>query len=122
MRGPKQYSATYPKASQLTQSEYLGQLYDLIDRIDILSNEYDPVEDTEDILMELSCVADEARTLGEECQEKSDNMPESLQYGPTGELLQQRADAMETWADELEQIEEEELKEGNFDIPQPDVE
>lgn len=47
-------------------------------------------------------VAEEIRTLGEEQQEKLDNMPEGLQQGDTGQLLQERAEGCESWAGEIE--------------------
>jgi DNA repair ATPase RecN len=47
-------------------------------------------------------VLEEIRTLGEEQQEKLENMPEGLQQGDTGQLLQERADNCESWAGEIE--------------------
>jgi hypothetical protein len=88
--GGKRYSKERPKQSQLTQSPYYAALYDLQDEI----SEYDcaAYEDfecfVEDIKSQLSELADE-------CQSSLDNMPESLQYAPTGELLQERIDACE---------------------------
>jgi hypothetical protein len=43
--------------------------------------------------------------LRDETQEKLDNMPEGLQQGPTGELLQARVDGLESWKDELDNVE-----------------
>jgi hypothetical protein len=47
-------------------------------------------------------VAEEIRALGEEQQEKHDNMPEGLQQGDTGQLLEERAQQCEEWADTIE--------------------
>lgn len=98
---PKQFSKTYPKRSQLTQSDFLSQVYDLEDdRIAKLSTDMS----LEDLQSERDELVEEIRTLGEECQEKLDNMPEQLQYAPSGETLQNRVDECENWASELENI------------------
>lgn len=91
--GGKRYSATHPRQSQLTQSEFLSQMYSFQEQLEDATS----IED-------IAGLPDEIRQLGEEQTEKKDNMPESLQYGPTGELLDERAEAMETWASELEDI------------------
>jgi hypothetical protein len=98
--GGKRFSLTYPKASQLTQSEYYGRLYDLQEQVQnaTLENEDDFTAFRDDI-------ASEVREIGEECTEKRDNMPEGLQDAPTGELLQERADACENAADEIDNME-----------------
>jgi hypothetical protein len=55
-----------------------------------------------DLSSELTDIAGDIRTLGEECQEKHDNMPEGLQQGDTGQLLETRAQECEGKAEELE--------------------
>lgn len=47
-------------------------------------------------------VLEEIRALGEECQEKFDNMPEGFQQGDTGQMLEERAGQCEEWASEIE--------------------
>jgi hypothetical protein len=84
-------SKTYPKRSQLTLSDFLGQAYDLDDAV-----QEAPDIDT------LRALADDIRSLGQEQQEKLDNMPEQLQYAASGELLQERIDQCEEWADSVE--------------------
>lgn len=84
------------KPSQLTTSDYLSQAYALQERFNDLTDLTTLEED-------LNGLAEEARDLGQEQQDKYDNMPEGLQQGGTGELLEQRAQAMESWADSLEQ-------------------
>lgn len=79
------------KRSQLTQSEYLSQLYDWEDRKDEVSS----IDDAQQL-------ADDIRALGEEQREKFDNMPEGLQQGDSGQMLEARADACEAAADEIE--------------------
>jgi len=105
--GPKCYSKTRPKASQLTQSGYLSQLYDIQDRVAELSA--DCVDDITDFIDELK---GDLENLKDETQSSLDNMPESLQYSPTGELLQERIDALESAIDELDSI--------DFDYEEPD--
>lgn len=86
-------SKTPFKRSQLTQSEYLSQLYDWEDS----KAEIGSMEDAQQF-------ADDIRALGEEQQEKLDNMPEGLQQGSTGEMLTERAEACESAAAEIEEI------------------
>jgi hypothetical protein len=51
-------------------------------------------------------ILDDCGTAAEECrddvQEGFDNMPEGLQQGPTGELIQERVDLLESWQMELQ--------------------
>lgn len=96
--GPKHYSKTQPKASQLTQSEFLGAMSDIEDEIGALSAD-DSLESS------VTEIAERIRELGSEQEGKKDNLPEGLQDGPTGELLQQRSDRCGEIADELEGIE-----------------
>lgn len=86
-------SKTPFRRSQLTGSEYLGTLYDIEDD----QAKLDSLDDASDI-------AERYRTLGEETLEKFDNMPDGLQAGDTGQMLQERADACETAADEIEDL------------------
>lgn len=81
------------KRSQLTSSDYLSQLYDWEDS----KAEISDMESAQEF-------ADTIRTLGEEQQEKLDNMPEGLQQGSTGEMLTERADACEQAASEIEDV------------------
>lgn len=107
-RGVKRYSKTQPRRSQLTNSEFLGGLYDLEDRISALNAEASMEDEVTDI-------ANDFRSLGEEQADKLSNMPDSLQQGPTGELLQQRADRCEEIAGELEQIDFSDKPDGTED-------
>ena len=97
--GGKHYSKEAPKASQLTSSAFLSQAYDLNDQLAAFT--CTTIEDTKDQIQELS---DKARELGEECTNNLDNMPEALQESPTGELLTERASAMEELADNLDSV------------------
>ena len=50
---------------------------------------------------EMRAAGEALRELGTEAQESFDNMPEGLQQGDTGQLLQARAEGCESKADEL---------------------
>jgi hypothetical protein len=107
MLGPRS-SRTYrqklpPKRSQLTTSSFLSAVYDIEDSIAALQS----LDDIEDIVQSL-------RDLAEEEEEKYDNMPEGLQQGSTGQMIESRKDGCESAADELEQIETE------FDEEEPE--
>lgn len=92
----KQMSKTYPRPSQLTQSGFLSEWLSIEERIEDLT------EVTQDDIYEIKSQLEELR---DETQEKFDNMPESLQEGSTGELLQQRIDRCDEVISELEDIE-----------------
>ena len=95
--GGKHFSKTPPRRSQLTQSAFYATLWDIEDDVAELA----PDEGLEARIAE---VAQALRDLGEECQSSFDNMPEGLQEGDTGQMLQERIDACEAAADELESI------------------
>lgn len=107
--GAKRVSKTQPTRSQTTQSDFYSAVYDLEDRISDLQIEDYATPD--DLKSELDDIASEIRQLGEEQDEKFNNMPEGLQQGDTGQLLEERRDACEAWADELEAIDVEEVDE-----------
>lgn len=81
------------KRQQLTQSDYLIALYDWEDGKAAIGD----MDDAQDF-------ADRIREIGQEQQDKLDNMPEGLQQGSSGELIQERIDACEAAADEIETI------------------
>lgn len=85
---------TPPKRSQLTTSDFLSQLYDIFDET------VAKAEGFEDI----ATAADNLRDLGQEQQDKFDNMPEGLQQGDTGQMLEARANGCESAAEELQSI------------------
>ncbi len=53
--------------------------------------------------------------LKDNCQESLDNMPEALQYGPTGEMLQERIDNLDSVISELNCFDPEEHKASALD-------
>lgn len=98
---PKQFSKERPKNSQLTQSEFMSQLYAIEEKIEEFHCE--TREEFEEFRDE---VKDEIEQLRDECQEKLDAMPEHLQdSSSSGELLNERIEAMDSWASEIENIE-----------------
>lgn len=105
---PKKYSKTRPKASELTQSNYLSQLYEIQERIDEISA--DCAEDLESILDDIKS---NLESLKEETEGSLENMPESLQSSPTGELLQERIDSLDNAISEFEGI--------DLDYDEPDT-
>ena len=94
--GTKQYSKTYPGRSQLTQSNFLSQFYDLQDGLNIT------LENLEDDIANLTS---ELETLRDECQDSLGNMPEQLQdTSDSGMLLTERIDNLDTAIDEIASI------------------
>jgi hypothetical protein len=84
-------SLTKPRPSQLNTG-FAGLIGDI-------QEDFERIEDI-DGLREM---AETIRELGSEQQEKFDNMPEGLQQGDVGQLLEERAQECESWADEIEQ-------------------
>ena len=60
-------------------------------------------------------IADELDSIKEQCQDSLDNMPEGLQEGDTGQLLQERIDNLEYAISDLEAIDYGTLKENAKD-------
>lgn len=100
--GGKHTSKTPPKASQLTQSDFLSRAYDLNEKISgISTSDFNEPEDLKTYQEEL---VSEMEELRDEQEEKKSNMPEGLQEGPTGELLQERYDNVNSAIDEIEGV------------------
>jgi len=81
------------KPQQLTSSPFKSGLLDWEDAKSALTNRDDA-----------QALADTIRELGEEQQASFDNMPEGLQQGDTGQMLEARATACEEAASEIEEI------------------
>lgn len=56
-------------------------------------------------------IADELDTIKDDCQDSLDNMPEGLQEGDTGQLLQERIDNLDSVVSDLECIDYDTIKE-----------
>ena len=97
--GSKMYSKTKPRRSQLTQSDFLGQIYDIEQRLSEMTVE-------EDLETSRDEIVDDLRNLQDEVQEKLDNMPEQLQdSSSSGMMLQERVDELDSMLSDLENIE-----------------
>lgn len=111
--GGKRYSLTRPRASQLTQSAYYGTIRSLVEQIEDAEN----FTDNEEFISFRDEIASQLQELGQETQDSLDNMPDSLQYSPTGEMLQERIDACENAECDLDSIDEldDEPEKSDFD-------
>jgi hypothetical protein len=97
----KHVSKTPPRRSQLTQSSFLSQMYDIEDV------EISGLTITSDFESDVQSIIDSLENLRSECEDKLSNMPEQLQSAPTGEMLQNRIDSVQEMIDELEGIDKE---------------
>jgi hypothetical protein len=97
---PKQYSKNKPKQSQLTLSNFMSTLYTIQENIEEFSA--DTCDDFKSFKDE---ILGEIESLKDETQSSFDNMPESLQSGDTGQLLEERINALDEWHNDIEQIE-----------------
>lgn len=95
-------SKAYPRQSQLTMSEYKIQAHQLNEQIEDFHHD-GTIQSVSSFLEEL---ISDTENLRDEQQEKLDNMPEGLQQGSTGEMIQARIDAIEAFLSELENIDE----------------
>lgn len=86
-------SKTRPKRYELTSSDFYSQLWRIEDE------SFQGVSEASDLFD----IAEEIRELGSEQQEKFDNMPDGLQQGDTGMMIEERAQQCEEWADAIEQ-------------------
>jgi hypothetical protein len=121
-RGVTYRSKTYPKPQQLTSSDYLIGVYDAqdaISNIDVPNKEDGTTPDldgaAESIKSEIENVVSDLETLRDETQEKFDNMPEGLQQGDTGQLLEERVSNVDDWINELQALDAPEREEGQSD-------
>lgn len=96
-------SLTPFKPSDLTTSEYLGTLFSI----------REAWEESDQGIDDIEAAKTELETLQEETSDKFENMPEGLQMGDTGQLLEARRDSLEEAINELDTLhgEMEELEE-----------
>lgn len=92
----KQMSKTVPKRSQLTSSEYQQRLFSIIEDLEAWQGDWTEVDRNE--------LVAQLEELRDETQEKYDNLPEGLQQGDTGVLLEERVSNLDGWIDELNSI------------------
>jgi hypothetical protein len=94
----KRLSKTKPRPSQTTLSDFYSAVYGLQEEVEDAEIGFDDCESfAQDI-------AERIREIGGECREKFDNLPEGFQQGSSGELLEERAEACESAADEIEGV------------------
>ena len=93
---PKQYSKEAPRQAQLCRSAWEAAICDLNDVVVAWDG-----TDAESFIEEVKYLVEE---MGSQAQESLDNMPESLQEGPTGELLRERSENAESVLSELDSI------------------
>lgn len=113
--GGKRFSLTRPRQSQLTQSAYFGTVYGMQEGVE--DYEVGCVEDFETLKDDITSQVDELR---DETQGSLDNMPDQLQYSPTGELLQERIDALEGIESEIDCIDEFSFEREDFEENEDD--
>lgn len=101
LRGGKFKSKTKPTRSQLTRSDFLGQLYALEDGLD---DRFSGMDDADELAGAVDELVGEIESLRDETQEKLDNMPDPLKDGDTGQLLQERIDGLESWISDLQAV------------------
>jgi len=106
MYGGTYYSKTQPKPSQLTSSEFLSTVYGIQEEID----EWNP-SDVTDVEEFVDDIKNRLEELRDETQDKLDNMPYQLQDADTGQLLQERIEALENALNEFECLDELEYEE-----------
>lgn len=104
--GRKHFSKTMPKPSQTTSSEFMSTVLGVEESLAELNLE-------SDFKSEIETAVSDLENLRDETQDKLDNMPEGLQQGDTGQLLQERVDEIDSMINDLEGIDtdiDEELK------------
>ena len=99
MNQPPHYSKERPRASQLTQSEFLSTYYSIQEEIE----DWSP-ENPEDVEEFVDIIKGELEDLRDETQDRLYNMPEQLQESDSGQLLQERIDECDNLINELECI------------------
>lgn len=119
-KGIKHYSKTYPKASQLTSSPFLSQLYSLKE------NDFDCCSTAEELNDKIEEIRSELEDMRDEVGTSLDNMPENLrESSSSGEMLQSRYDCLEEAINELDGIQSEidldEESESEMDEALPDL-
>lgn len=95
----KRYFTKPPRPSQRTNSEYLSTLYGIQEAMEDAKP-----QTLEDLKSDLESWIGDLESLRDETQDKFDNMPDGLQQGDTGQLLEQRVSNLEDYISELQNI------------------
>lgn len=94
-------SVTCPNRNQLTNNEFKLGYYAVEDRIgDLFSQDF--LESSIDD--EVNEIVSDIESLKDNAQESLDNMPEQLQEGETGQMLQSRVESLEEWSSNIEAV------------------
>lgn len=95
-------SKTKPRGSQLTRSEFQSTLLSCQEQIeDLKADGYDAMDSFQG---DVENVKSDLEQLESDTQEKFDNMPEGLQQGDTGQLLEARVEAVQNLVQQFESI------------------
>ena len=97
-------SKTPPKPSQLTQSDFLSQIY-AFQESPIEAESFDDLQSAVDDRIS------ELEQLRDECEEKRSNMPDQLQDSGSGLTLQNRYDSLDEMINDLQAIDLEDNEE-----------
>ena len=87
----------YPKQSDLTNSSFLSQLYSIQESTTFSDN-----ETMSDLESARDDVVNELQSLKDEVEGNLQNMPDGLQQGDTGQMMQERIDALDEAINNLE--------------------
>lgn len=87
----------HPKQSQLTNSKLSGAYA----AIESAEASIAAASGKDDLVEALESCASEIEQVRDEYQESLDNMPDGLQQGTTGQEIQEKIDALESFADSL---------------------
>ena len=96
---PKRYSKTYPRASQLTQSDKLSRYSEAQET----GGDIDTQEHVLDIVIVLEEVAGSVREIGEEYHESADNIREYFAESETADECEEKCYMCEGTADSIEE-------------------
>jgi hypothetical protein len=111
-------AAHYPKASEVTTSDKLSQIYSAQEDLAVAIDAAGSLEDLSSALRDAAGIAQE---VAEAYRESISNMPESFQNGSQAEEMEEKASQCEDWAsalesaaDEVEGMEPEEPEPGDI--------
>lgn len=97
--GGKRVSKTMPRSSQLTQSEFLGEMYSIQEEFDDISRDGSP----SDVASEINACAERIDEVVSTLEDKQSNLENAFPSGcPTLEQIKERLYQCETLKDELE--------------------
>jgi hypothetical protein len=106
---PKRYFKERPPRSATTGSSFYSTLWDIEDVA------IGKLEASDDLKGNVEDISQQLRDLAQECQDSLDNMPEGLQQGSSGTMLQERVEALEAAADEFDNLDFDDKQEDETD-------